>query len=69
MKQICLILKPEAYARREEMEKDRKKILSDLKEDGIAIIPAGYEVIRCELEEIPPYLEVEGEKNFTESPT
>lgn len=35
----------------EYMEEVRRKIVSDLNKDGVAIIPAGYELVKCEITE------------------
>lgn len=47
---MFLLLKPLWHLSSEEMEKTRRKIVDDLKNDGIAIIPYGYEIVDCDKE-------------------
>lgn len=53
-----MILKAKVLVKPDELEKIRKKISDDLKSDGVAMIPSGYEVLvfddRCS---DPPVLE------------
>ena len=42
---MFVILKAKVLVKPDELEKIRKKISDDLKSDGVAMIPSGYEVL------------------------
>lgn len=45
---VRVLLRTKEFLRPEDLESVRKKIADDLKNDGVAIIPAGYEIVGCE---------------------